>query len=275
MTNSPRQLRILELLRINGHVRVSDLCQSLSVSEATIRRDLDRLEEHAKLQRTHGGAMLADRASPEPPVLHRMAEGAAVKQWIGEAAADLVHDGDTVFIGSGTTALEVARHLKGREHVTVLTNALTVINELGQQEGITLISIGGLLRPSELSFIGHIAEDALQELRPHKVIMGIRAISLTHGLTSDDIAEVSTDRAIMKSAPEVILVADATKFGKIATAFLAPVTAVHRIVTDSSAPTQLLGKLEALGIEVIVVRNPDFNDGLCGPNDDGAPAITR
>ena len=244
MINKTRDQRILDLLKTDT--------QHLGVSEATVRRDLDRLQQQGWLQRTHGGAVLVARAAPEPPVLHRTGENADEKRRIGKAAAALIQDGDTVFIGSGTATLEVAKHLVGRERITVITNAFTVTNTLAQEEGITVLSTGGFVRSSELSFIGYIAEQALQELRPQKVIMGIRAISLTDRLTNDYVPEVSTDRVIIRSAPEVILVADYSKFGKVSTAFVAPVTAIHKIVTDSRTPSEILGQLRRMGIEVIV-----------------------
>lgn len=253
MANKARHQRIIDLLETNTHVSVSELSDQLGVSQATIRRDLDGLQKQGRLQRTHGGAVLVERAAPEPPVMQRTQENAEEKRRIGEAAAGLVQEGDTVFIGSGTTTLEVARHLMGRENITVITNALTVINMLKQEKRITVLSTGGLLRASELSFIGHISELALQELRPQKVVMGIRAISLTDGLTNDYVPEVSTDRVIIRSAPEVILVADHSKFGKVSTAFVADVTAVDRIITDSGISPELLQELKQMEVEVTVV----------------------
>ena len=252
MINNARDQRILDLLQENAHVRVAEFSEYLGVSEATVRRDLDRLQQQGWLERTHGGAFLVERAAPEPPVLQRKSENADEKRRIGELVAALIQEGDTVFIGSGTTALEVAKHLVGREAITVITNAFTVIDVLAQERGITVLTTGGFLRSSELSFIGHIAEQALQELRPQKVIMGIRAISLADGLTNDYVPEVSTDRIIIQSAPEVILVADHSKFGKVSTAFVSPLTAIHKIVTDSGTPSEMLDELRQMGIEVIV-----------------------
>jgi DeoR/GlpR family transcriptional regulator of sugar metabolism len=128
-----------------------------------------------------------------------------------------------------------------------------VIDVLSQAEGVSLISVGGFLRRSELSFIGHITELALRELRPQKAIMGIRAASLADGLTNDYLPEVSTDRVIIESAPEVILVADHTKFGKISTALVAPMTAIHKLVTDDQIPPHLVAGLRERGIEVLIV----------------------
>jgi DeoR/GlpR family transcriptional regulator of sugar metabolism len=253
MFNQGRDQKILQILQRNTRARVSELSEWLKVSEATIRRDLGRLYELGQVQRIHGGAILAERAAPEQPVVQRMEEQAEEKRRIGQAAAELVEEGETIFIGSGTTALEVARHLVGRKDITVITNAFTVIDVLSQEKGISLISLGGFLRRSELSFIGHIAEQGLQELRPQKVFMGIRAASLADGLTSDYLPEVSTDRVIIHSAQEVILVADHSKFGKVSTALVAPVTAVQKLVTDDQTPQQIIAGIRELGIEVLVV----------------------
>jgi DeoR family transcriptional regulator of aga operon len=253
MLNHERDQRILQLLKNNSAVRVSELSELFGVSEATVRRDLDRLQESGKIRRFHGGAIFAENAAPEPPIVHRAAEQANEKKRIGEAAAELVEEGDTLFIGSGTTTESLALNLRGRENITVITNSLIVINHLAQEEGISVIAIGGVLRISEYSFIGHLTEQALKELRPSKVFMGIRAINLEQGLTNDYMPEVSTDRVIIHSAPEVILLADHTKFGKVSTAFVAPLTAVHKIITDSGTPKTIIAALQEEGIELIVV----------------------
>lgn len=118
---------------------------------------------------------------------------------------------------------------------------------------ITVISLGGILRDSELSFIGHISEQALAELRADKVILGARAISLEHGLTNDYLPETLTDRAILQVGHEVILVADHSKINRVSTTFLAPLTDIHKLVTDKKTPRKFISTLKAQGIETIVV----------------------
>jgi DeoR/GlpR family transcriptional regulator of sugar metabolism len=253
LLNRERQQKILELLETNPAIRVSDLSKSLRVSEANVRRDLDGLSDLGRIERIHGGAVLAESAGPEPPVILRGGEMIQEKRRIGQAAASLIGDGETVFIGSGTTTLEVARCLIGRKNLTVATNALTVVNVLAQDQGISVISTGGLLRRSELSFVGYIVQQSLNELRPHKVIIGMRSISLDEGMTNDYLPEVSTDRMIIKSAPEVILVADHTKFGKLSAVFVAPLTVIHKLVTDSLTPLDFVTKIRSLGIDVLQV----------------------
>jgi len=247
-----RKRKISQLIQENGKATVAELSRLFGVSESTIRRDLEELDQQGIIQRAHGGAVVIEHAAPEPPVIQRMVENAEEKRRIGRAAADLVRDGETVFIGSGTTTLEVAHNLVDRENLTVITNALNIANVFAGKSNVTVIVVGGLLRHSELSMLGHIAEQTLQELHAAKAIMGMRAISIEHGLTSDYLLETMTDRAIIRAAPEVILVADHSKFGKVSTARVAPVTAVHKVVTDSSTHRDIVAGLKELGIEVIV-----------------------
>jgi DeoR family transcriptional regulator of aga operon len=147
--------------------------------------------------------------------------------------------------------LQVAQNLVMRK-LTVITNSLPVINLLAEKENITLIALGGSLRDSELSFIGHITEQALAEVRADKVVLGTRAINLDQGLTNDYLPETLTDRAILNTGREIIVVADHTKCGVVSTAFLAPLTAMHTLVTDDETDSEFIESLRAQDIYVIV-----------------------
>jgi DeoR/GlpR family transcriptional regulator of sugar metabolism len=251
-----RQQTILEIVRNNGQCTVADLSDRFGVSEVTIRRDLQELADNQFLHRTHGGAVAMKPTTPSAPILQRMMQLARCKGRIGQAAANLISDGDSVFIGSGSTTAYVARYLLDRKNLTVVTNALNVADELALAEDATVVVTGGVLRKTELSLIGHIAEQALQEVRVAKVIIGIPAISLNAGLTNDYLPEVMTDRAIIQMAPELIVVADHTKFEATASAYLAPVSEVTTLVTDSGSPPETLTQLEAMGIRIIKVDTP-------------------
>ena len=248
-----RQKQILSLLSRQGRLSVAEIVEQFSVSEATARRDLESLATEGKVQRVHGGAIAVEQAPPELPILERENEQADEKIRIGRVTAELIADKETIFLGSGTTVLEVARNLRERKNLTVITNSLPVLNTLAGIKEITVISLGGMLRDSELSFIGHITEQALMELRADKVIIGARAVSLEHGLTNDYLPETQTDRAILKVGREVILVADHSKINRVSTTFLAPLTDVHKLVTDKQTPRTFLSALKAQGINSIVV----------------------
>jgi DeoR/GlpR family transcriptional regulator of sugar metabolism len=135
----------------------------------------------------------------------------------------------------------------------VITNSLPVLNMLAGIKEITVISLGGMLRDSELSFIGHITEQALADLRADKVIIGARAVSLEHGLTNDYLPETLTDRAILRVGREAILVADHSKINRVSTAFLAPLTDIHKLVTDKLTPRAFITSIKAQGINPIIV----------------------
>jgi len=234
-----RQKQILTLLTRQGRLSVTEIVEQFSISEATVRRDLESLASQGKAQRVHGGVIAIEQAPPELPILERENEQPDEKTRIGRAVASLITDKETVFLGSGTTVLEVARNLRDRRNLTVITNSLPVLNMLAGVKEVTVISLGGMLRDSELSFIGHITEQALSEVRADKVIIGIRAISLEQGLTNDYLQETLTDRAILKIGREVIVAADHTKCGVVSTAFLAPLTSMQKLVTDDKTSGKL------------------------------------
>ena len=247
-----RQKQILSLLTRQQRLSVAEIVAQFAISEATARRDLESLASQGKAQRVHGGVIAVEQAPPELPILERESEQLDEKLRIARAASELVSDKETVFLGSGSTVLEVARHLRNRRNLTVITNSLPVLNTLVGINGITVISLGGMLRDSELSFIGHITEQALMEVRADKVIMGTRGVSLEHGLTNDYLQETLTDRAILKIGRKVIIVADHTKVNRVATALLAPLDSMQTFVTDSKADKKFIQALKKNGIEVIV-----------------------
>lgn len=247
-----RQRAIQGLIEQRKSVSVDAICELFSISQATARRDLEALAKQRKIQRVHGGAINVEQAPPELPILQRENEQTHAKDRIGKAAARLIEPGETIFLGSGTTVLSVARHLHNCQNLTVLTNSLPILNMLVGRAGVSLIILGGVFRDSELSFIGHITEQALSEVRADKVIIGARAISIEHGITNDYLAETLTDRAITKIGRKVILVADHSKFGSVSTAFLSPVEDIDVIVTDDKIDKEYVAWLKEAGVQIII-----------------------
>ncbi len=247
-----RQKQILTMLTRQGRLSVAEVVERFCISEATARRDLGSIASQGKAQRVHGGILAIDQAPPELAILERTSEQPDEKAQIGRVAADLIGDRETVFISSGTTALEVARNLRNRKHLTVITNSLPVLNMLAGNKDIDVLALGGMLRDSEMSFIGHITEQALAEIRADKVIMGTRGLSLEHGLTNDYLQETLTDRAILRTGREVIIVADHTKLNRVSTALLAPLKSIHTLVTDSKADKKFIQAVKKQGIAVVV-----------------------
>jgi DeoR family transcriptional regulator, aga operon transcriptional repressor len=247
-----RQKQILSLLARQRRLSVTDIVRQFSISEATARRDLESLTSQGKAQRVHGGVIAVEQAPPELPILERESEQLEEKRRIGRAAASLVAEHESLFLGSGTTVLEVARNLRDHKNLTVITNSLPVLNILAGIQGITVISLGGMLRESELSFIGHITEQALIEVHADKVFMGTRGASLEHGFTNDYLQETLTDRAILRSGSKVIMVADHTKVNRVSMVLLAPLNSVHTFVTDSRADKKFIQALKQQGLQVVI-----------------------
>ncbi len=252
VSNQERQRQILSLIGRSQRVTVNQVVATFAVSQATARRDLEVLAEQGKVRRVHGGA-IAVRAGPtEPPVLLRMSEQASEKERIGHAAAGLVADGETIFLGSGTTVLEVAKNLRNRRDLTVITNSMLVLSALADLPSISVIALGGGLNRSGMCFVGHIAVQSLTELRTSKVIFSIRGIDVEHGLTNDDLQETMVDRHILTVAREVIICADHTKCGRVAAAVVAPMTALNTLVTDRQTSSDFVAGARALGVRVVV-----------------------
>jgi DeoR/GlpR family transcriptional regulator of sugar metabolism len=247
-----RQNQIVQLLSLNQRISVIEICATFEISKATACRDLEALVSSKKIQRVHGGAIPLAYSSPEIPMLVRREEQAETKRRIGQAAAELIRDGDTIVLGSGSTVFQAALSLMERRNLTVISNSLPVLNLMVERSDITLVSIGGMLLPTELCFIGHIAELSLEEVCADKAIIGVRSINLDQGLTSDYLPEVLTDRALLRASQETIIVADHTKFGRISKALLVSVDKVQTIVTDSETPKDFISGLQERGKRVIV-----------------------
>jgi DeoR family transcriptional regulator of aga operon len=250
-----RRQRLVAFVEQNNGATVAELSEQFGVSQATVRRDLTRLDQQGLIERAHGGAAPRTRRRdadfPEPPVLRRAFLQVVEKQAIGRVAAEYVSDGDVVIITGGTTTAEMIPHLARRRDLTIITNALNIASLLAPHKNITVIMLGGVLRHSELSVLGALTEDALQNLRADKLFLGTPAIHVDYGLSADDVTEVQSDRNIMAAVREITVLADHTKFGKIATMRQAPIERVQRLITDWQTPESALTALRTQGVEVI------------------------
>jgi DeoR/GlpR family transcriptional regulator of sugar metabolism len=260
--NTNRREQIKQLLEERQQVSIREVSDLFGVSIATARRDLDALADHGKVERLHGGArLMIGQAPPELPSLQRCAEQSDEKLAIAVAAAQLISDNETIFLGSGTTVLELARRLPRRNQLTVMTNSLLVAHALAERRDLTLIVVGGVLRQSEGSLYGHLTELVLGEINASKAFFGIRAISLENGLTNDFVPEVSTDRKILRMAREVILLADHTKFERVATALVCSIQDIHRIITDNQVLPEVVAEFEKRGIQIVLAPQVEKTGG--------------
>ena len=255
MFKEERKRKILEIIESRGKVVVSDLSHEFNVSEMTIRRDLMELSQHTSIERTHGGAVVANHRSKdfEAPMADRISTYTEEKRKIAAQVAGMIGHGETIFLSSGSTTYWVAKTLLDRSDLTVVINSLILANILARCEDMVVIVVGGFLRRSELSLVGHFAQTTVKDIRVDKVIMGIRGIHPEYGLTSDNLQELMTDRAMMSMSDHVIVVADHTKFGLVAPSRTAPVTAAKTIITTHLAPKDMVASIRQQGVQVILV----------------------
>lgn len=256
LLDTERRQRLVAHVEAHDGATVAELSERFGVSEATARRDIVLLNRQGLIERAHGGAVprrvRLTPGFPEPPILERAALQADEKRRIGRAAAGLVRDGETIIVNGGTTTERMIPHLAGVQNLTVITNALNIANGLSAQPRITVIMLGGVLRHSSFSLLGLLAEDALANLRADTLFIGIPAIHVEYGLSADDMAEAQMDRLLLTAARDVTVLADHTKFGRVATVRVGPIEQVRRIVTDAATPPDPLALLRERGIVVDV-----------------------
>jgi DeoR family transcriptional regulator of aga operon len=175
------------------------------------------------------------------------------KRRIGAAAAALVKDGDSIILDSGTTTQQIAKQIKGKKELTVITNGLNIALELLGSKGVQLILLGGMVRENSFSAVGHFAEEMLGQLSANKLFLAVDAFDLEFGLTTPNLEESKVNQAMVRVAREVILVADSSKFGKRSLSRIVPLGQINKIVTDDALPEDSRAELRARGIELILV----------------------
>lgn len=249
-----RREQILDLLVKQGIVRVTDLVPELGVSAVTIRNDLSALEEQGLVTRSYGAATLTRTPPPEQSMRQKDALNTPLKEHIGAAAARLVEAGDNLIIDSGTTTLHLARHLPDRRPVTVMTNGLNIAWELADKPGVELMLTGGLLRKQSLSIQGAQAEACLHAYNFDKLFLGVDGLDLQFGITTHHEAEASLNHRMVERAKKVIVLTDASKFGRVSLHRIVTLDRVHTVITDAGISPEYREGLQRLGIEVIIAE---------------------
>lgn len=249
MTLLPAQRRqeILRAVR-SGTAHVSDLAESFGVSEMTVRRDLGALARDGKLERVHGGAV---ETATEPGFSQIEVERFDIKDRLGIAAANMVQDGMTVMVDIGTSTLQLARHLHGKQ-ITVVTTNLAVVEELLPDGDIELVLPGGIVRRNYRSLVGVLAEDALRQIKSDILFMGTSGVDVEMGVWDTTMVEVPIKRLMIAGAQEVVLLADTAKFSMTGMVRVCGPESIDHIVTDAPLPAACRSAVDAAGIEVTV-----------------------
>lgn len=250
MLAEERRSRLLELVRAKGFASLPELASDLAVSESTIRRDLDYLEESGSAKRTHGGVFYTGSSPKLPHFEERQPAQWGKKRAIAHRASQLIEDGDTVLLDGGSTTYEVARLLVGRP-LQVVTNSLPVANLFASTTTTDLVLVGGYVYPRTGVSLGPYANDMLSRINVRRTVLSVAGIS-ERGCFNSNLLLVETERVMMQAADEVIVVADSTKFGRQSLAHLCDLKDIDRLVVDRQMPAEWRDKLAAAGVDVLL-----------------------
>ena len=259
VSSSGRRSAILQILKKNSNVSVTELSKHFGVSEVTIRKDLNLLKDRNLLVRTRGGAITNDTGTNEDEMSIRFKKLAHYreKQAIGRAAADLIEDGDIIIIDSGTTALQVACNLHQFKNLTVLTNALNVAQEVLSYKRFNVILLGGNIRSSSESVVGALAESNLKMFYCDKLFLGVDSFSVENGISTPSVEEANINQIMISRSRKVITVFDSSKVNKRSFAFITDLSNIDAVVTDDGLDKSIRSQLKAMDLEVITVK-PDL-----------------
>ena len=258
MLKSKRQEKILADLRQYQMMSVAELKENFDVSEITIRRDLDDMEQEGLLRRVHGGARILTHSYPEPPVLLRQKEQVEEKEAISELALELIRDGDVIALESGSTTIALARKIAQKEwqNLQVITNNFEIQKVLRNASNIQLVFVGGFVDQQEMCTYGELAETALKHLRVRKFFCGCRGIDPVFGRSNNIQTgfEIGTVHSFAEISEQIIMLADHTKFGLTFALQMLPNDQIDIIITSDQTSDEMLTPFEAQGIQIKVAE---------------------
>jgi DeoR family transcriptional regulator of aga operon len=252
-----RRRLIVEYVESNGRATVEELAGRFGTSTVTIRNDLETLARNAVIARSHGGALPVTQATTtnDIPLNIKETRSHPQKLRIGQAAAKLIRDGETIILDSGSTTVEIARQIRQMkfESLTVVTNALNIALELSGIPHIRVMMLGGLLRQTSYSLVGPDAEQALSRISADRLFLGVDGLDPVVGVTTPDPLEASLNALMIRVSRETIAVFDASKLGQRSLSVITPLRTLHTVITDSSATPEMVEALQEAGVKVMLV----------------------
>jgi len=253
MMAEERRTQILQTVRSAGRVKVNELASRFSTSAVTIRNDLNELHQRGLVLRSHGGAVLPDTILRESPVHERLKTHSGEKQRIGAMAATLINDGETIILDSGTTTLEIARQIKKKQGLQIITNGVNIAAELLDARGAEVFIVGGTVRGESASISGHFTEEMFDQFSADKLFLSGAGCDLDFGVSGANLEETMVNRAMLRISREIILVADASKFSKRSMTRIALFSEIDIVISDTSLDQEIQEKLRSLGCNLILV----------------------
>lgn len=252
MMAEERRTQILQIVRSEGRARVNELASRFSSSAVTIRNDLNELHQRGLVLRSHGGAVLPEKILRESPVYERLKAQSEEKRRIGAEAATLIHDGETIILDSGTTTLEIARQIKSKQGLQVITNGVNIAAELLDARGVQTFMVGGTIRSDSASIVGRSAEEMFEQFSADKLFLSGAGCDPDFGVSGANLDETMVNRAMLRIAREIILVADASKFSKRSMVRIAAFSEIDIVISDSGLRPEVQDKVRGFGCNLIL-----------------------
>ena len=246
-----RRNAILEKLQVERRVVVSELSALYDVSEETIRRDLDKLENDGYAIKSYGGAVINENSNLDLPYNVRKNTNVLGKQKIASLISEMIHDGDNIMLDASSTAVAIAKAIKNKKELTVITNSLEIALELLETPGCNVISTGGLATGSSFALVGSVTDKTIRSYYVDKAIISCKGINMYAGFTESDERHANNKASMFYMAKTKILAIDSSKFNKIAFAKIGDLKEISKIVTDKKPEEEWLQKFEELGVECI------------------------
>ena len=251
MLPQERYRKLMEYLQENGIIKMDTLMDMFDISIETARRDLNHLEKEGLIKKIYGGATIVEKVTREPANAERLASNINEKEAIGRKCAEFIEDGDSIMLEVGTTVLQIAKAVKEKKNLTVITNSLPVVQELIDTD-FQLYIIGGRIRHDEGAISGAVSMFEMSSFHINKAFIGAGGITLKNGISDFDIEESLVRRKIIEQSGEVFLAADSSKFGRDVLARIAPLDSVDLIITDDKIKPSLLSEFEEAGMNVVL-----------------------
>ncbi|MFD1675930.1 DeoR/GlpR family DNA-binding transcription regulator [Alicyclobacillus fodiniaquatilis] len=251
MNASERRRTITELAKKNKELTIEQLQLQFGVSDVTLRRDLDILESQGYLRRVRGGAVLNSSPQLEIRLQEKLGQNNALKREIAKVAASLVEDGQVVMLSGGTTTQYIARELCQKKDITIVTPAINIATEVVGYDTVNLVVIGGIVRRNSYVASGHMADEALITMNADYAFVGVDGVDILAGFTTPNLMESRTDRTMLHTVTQPVIVADHSKFEKVAFSPVARLDEVALLITDSEAPENYIEQLQEAGCKVL------------------------
>lgn len=248
-----RRNKIIQKIESEGSVRVDELSDEFDVSSVTIRNDLDFFEEKGLIHRTYGGALLRNNVYNDPSIEEKKKINIEEKKRIAEYAVDLIKDGESIILDSGSTTREIALRLNDKRNLTIMTNAINIALELAGSTNMEIMLTGGVLRDKTYSLVGPEAERTMQNYYFDKLFLGVDGMDFEHGLTTSHPLEAQLNRIMVERSNNVIAVTDSSKFNRHSFSYICDLNQINTLVTDKNISPDFEDKLKKRDIMVIKV----------------------